>query len=135
MPLTRWPPWMLPSSVIAITATFLALLSARPGDRALQHRVRPPSVSTSTELPRDAVVLSTPLTLPRVCMTRYGMCPTDLVPAGGPCDCPHPLRGSVPGHAELLGGTSVRTDSRYLPSRDTEEAEDPLASLDPLSSP
>jgi hypothetical protein len=135
MSLTRWLPWMLPSSVIVITATFVALLSARPGDRALQHRVRPSMVSTSTELPRAAVVLSTPLALSRVCMTRYGMCPIGPVPTGDPCDCPHPLRGSVPGRAALLGDTAVGIDARYWPSGKTEEAEDPLASLDLLGSP
>ncbi len=132
MPLTRWLPWMLFSSVIPITVTFLALLSTRPGDGALQHRAQPSTISTSTELPRTTVVLSTPLFLSRVCMTRYGMCPINPVPAGAPCSCPHPLRGSVPGHVELLGGSSIRTG---LHGWLNQEAEDPLTNLDLLSGP
>jgi hypothetical protein len=45
------------------------------------------------------------------------------------------LSGSVPGHAERLGGPSFRTGARDWESRETEEAEDPLADLDLLVGP
>jgi hypothetical protein len=126
MSLTRWPPWMLLSAVIAITATLLTLLIVRPGDRTLQHRVL---------LPPPAVVVLPILPLPsRVCATRSGMCPIGPVPvpAGGPCGCPDLVRGSVPGHVELLGGPSIRTGLHGWPNQ---EAKDPLTDLDLLSGP
>ena len=76
--------------------------------------------------------LPAPLAVPRVCVTRHGMCPAGTVSNGSPCGCPHPLRGSVPGHIVLLDGTSVLASTRYWPSR---EAEDPLAGLGPLAGP
>jgi hypothetical protein len=124
MLLARRSPWMPLAAAVTVAAAFLALLAARPGDRA--SRALPPA---------PAAALPVSLTLPRVCMTRYGMCPVGPVQNGRPCGCPHPLRGSVPGHVELLGGTSVRAGSRDWPSRETEEAEDPLADLDPPLGP
>ena len=122
MSLARHPPWM--PLAAAVAATLLALLAARSPDRA-------PRVP----LPAPAAALPASLDLPRVCVTRHGMCPVGPVPNGGPCGCPHPLRGSMPGHVELLGGTSVGADPRDWPSRETEEAEDPLAGLGPLVGP
>ena len=109
----RRSPWT--PLAAALAAILLALLAARSGDRALRVPPRAP-----------AAALPAPVDLPRVCMTRYGMCPVGPVPAGGPCGCPHPLRGSVPGHVELLGGTPARAGARDWPSREAEEAEDPL---------
>jgi hypothetical protein len=126
MSLTRWPPWMLLSAVIAITATLLTLLIVRPGDRTLQHRVLPPALA--------AVVFPILPPLSRVCVTRSAMCPIGPVPvpAGDPCGCPDFVRGSVPGHVELLGGPSIHTG---LHGRPNQEAKDPLTDLDLLSGP
>ena len=108
MPLARWPLWMLLSATAVTAATFLAVQAPRPG-----------SGPAAAALPASPAV-------PRTCVTRQGMCPAGPVPSGSPCGCPHPLRGSVPGHIVLLDGTSVLASTRGWPSQ---EAENPLAVL------
>jgi hypothetical protein len=118
MPLTGWLRWMLLSAVMAATATFfLALPAVQLGNRALQHRVALPAVTTA------AVPLLAPSTPARVCVTRHGLCPIGLVRAGDPCRCPDSLHGSVPGRVEMVGGPPAPTRLRDRPS---EEAGDPL---------
>jgi hypothetical protein len=107
--------------VVVTAAALLAFLAARPGDQSPRHRA-PPAVTAA---------------LPRVCVTRQGVCPVGPLRVGGPCGCPDPLRGSVPGHVEPVGGAPVRAGSRDWPSREAEEDEpdDPLAGLSPLHGP
>jgi hypothetical protein len=125
MLLVRHSPWTPLAAAVTVAA---ALLAAWLGDRALLHPIPLPALAA------PAAFLA-PLTPARVCMTRHGMCPIGPVPAGAPCGCPHPLSGSVPGHAERLDGPSFRTGARDWESQETEEAEDPLADLDLLVGP
>src|SRR5829696_3203636 len=128
MLLVRRSPWTPLAAAVTVAAALLALLAAWLGDRALRHPVPLPALGAPAAFPA-------PLTPARVCMTRHGMCPIGPVPAGAPCGCPHPLSGSVPGHAERLDGPSFRTGARDWESQGTEEAGDPLADLDPLVGP
>jgi hypothetical protein len=125
MLLVRHSPWTPLAAAVTVAAV---LLAAWLGDRALLHPVPLPALAA-------AAAFLAPFTPARVCMTRHGMCPIGPVPAGAPCGCPHPLGGSVPGHAERLDGPSFRTGARDWESQETEEAEDPLADLDLLVGP
>ena len=118
MSLTGWPRWTLLATVMAITATILALPAAvQLGNRARQHGIPLPVITA------PAASLRAPSIPARVCVTRRGLCPIGLVRAGDPCSCPDPLRGSISGHVEPVGGPLVRGHSRDWPS---EEAEGPL---------
>lgn len=63
--------------------------------------------------PQVAVTAPPPAAQPRVCVTIEGLCGAPSAPAGDPCRCPHPLRGMVPGHVEILGGEPHRPRSRH----------------------
>jgi hypothetical protein len=129
MSLARRSPWLPLAAAAAVAATLLVFLTARPGDQAPRHR--PPPTGPA------AAPLASPV-LPRVCVTRYGLCPIGPVQAGSPCGCPHPLHGSVPGHVEPVGDAPASAGSLYWPSREAEEEddpEDPLARLGPLHGP
>ncbi len=130
MPLAHRPPWLPLAAAVTAAATLLAFLVARPGDQASRHRAPPAD-------PAAVAPLAFSPALPRVCVTRHGLCPVGPVQTGRPCGCPHPLRGSVPGHVEPVGGAPVRAGSRDWPSREAgeDEPDDPLADLGPLHGP
>jgi hypothetical protein len=69
-----------------------------------------------------------------VCVTRHGLCQAPIARAGDPCSCPHPLRGSVPGHLERLGAAApARSRSSDWPAE--EPAEDEIHGWDRLVGP
>lgn len=62
-------------------------------------------------------VVAPALPTARACVTRYGFCPVGMVRAGDPCRCPDTLRGSVPGHVELISGAVGQGSGRHWPNR------------------
>jgi hypothetical protein len=125
MPAARpfWPPWR-PVLLAALLATALALAlvassAARRADRG--HVGAPPGAGAAA----------------RACVTPRGVCPIAAgARAGDPCGCPHPLRGSVPGHVERVGGAGAPAlaGGRDWPGEGQGPA-DPLAPLGPLRGP
>jgi hypothetical protein len=69
--------------------------------------------TVSRSAPQVAITTPAPAAPPRVCVTAEGLCGAPFVPAGDPCRCPHPLRGMVPGHVELLGHEPRRPRSSH----------------------
>ena len=68
-----------------------------------------------------------------VCVTRHGLCQAPIARAGDPCSCPHPRRGSGPGHVERPGATPARPRSSDWPAE--EPAEDELHDWERLVGP
>lgn len=126
MLLQRWPPWLLTLlalGTVAVLTLALSISSPHGGRSIVQPSTRPGAIEPEAGPPM----------LARICVTRHGFCPVGAAPAGEPCGCPHPLRGSVPGHVQPLGGgASPGALGRDWPE---DEAEDPLAPLGPLHGP
>lgn len=101
MVLRRRRPWAV-ALLAALAAT--AIVGAWHG---IGWHAPPRAVAPPVRLGAEPAA-GPPVATAKVCVTRHGLCPAAAVRAGDPCGCPHPLRGTVLGHVERVGGRPVR---------------------------
>lgn len=94
---------MLLVAVLAVAAVALAVPALQRG-QGVTRQTAAPSAATAG-----------PANLLRVCVTRAGLCPIGAVRAGDPCTCSDPLRGTVTGHVETVGGPPAAASPRDWP--------------------
>ena len=99
--LIQVPRRSIPTSLVTIPSSLLALPALHVGESAVPDTARPAA--------------ATPLDPERVCVTRAGLCPIGAVRAGDPCTCPDPVRGNVAGHVETVAGPPAVTNPRDWP--------------------
>ncbi|MFO1074744.1 MAG: hypothetical protein U1E17_19050 [Geminicoccaceae bacterium] len=106
---TACPRRMLLVAALAVAAVAAAVPALQRSERAARPVA---AASPATAAPANPL---------RVCVTRAGLCPIGAVRAGDPCTCSDPLRGTVPGHVETVGGPPSAGSRRDWPGSGAEE--------------
>lgn len=106
--LTAYPRRMLLVAALAVAAVAVAVPALQRGERASRQAAAPSPAAAGSANPL------------RVCVTRAGLCPIGAVRAGDPCTCSDPLRGTVTGHVETVGGPPGTASPRDWPGEPEE---------------